>query len=112
MGRLDKVNEQIRREVSFIIQRDMEDPRLKFVSITYVEVSKDLRYAKIFYSVLGDHKAIEGAHAAFQTAKGHIRKLLGKSMLMRFTPESNFLFDDSIVKSVEVDQKLKELGDE
>lgn len=111
MGRLDKVNEQMRRELSFIIQRDMEDPRLNFVSITYVQVSKDLRSARVYYSILGDAKAAQDAHAAFQSARGHIRKLLGRAMLMRFTPELNFIFDDSIVRSAQIEEKLKEIED-
>lgn len=112
MGRLDKINEQLKREISFIVQRDMEDPRFQFVSITHVDVSKDLRHAKIHYSVLGDFKAAESAYAAFQSAKGHIRKLLGKNMPLKFIPELNFVFDDSILNSAKIEETIREINED
>jgi ribosome-binding factor A len=75
MSRLDKVNHQLKREISVVIQRELGDPRLGFVTIVEVKTSPDLRSAKVFYSVLGNAKQIQGAKYALESARGMIRRL-------------------------------------
>ena len=112
MGRIERVNEQLKREVSKIIHQDLADPRLQFVTITQADVSKDLRSAKVYYSVLGDDKQIEGIKECLEQIRGMVRKLIGQRMSMRYTPEIFFSYDRSIELSARIDTALKEIQNE
>ena len=112
MSRMEKVNHQVLREISEILHTEVGDPRLKFVTITQVDVSKDLRNARIYYSVLGDDKKQAGAQKAFDSARGLIRRLLAARMTMRYTPELTFSYDKGIEYSDRIEQKLKEIQGE
>ncbi|HLD69954.1 MAG TPA: 30S ribosome-binding factor RbfA [Candidatus Omnitrophota bacterium] len=112
MGRMQRVNEQVKREIGMIIQRELSDPRLGFVTITGAQVSPDLKYAKIFFSVLGGTKELENAKNGLNSAKSMIRRILGANLTIRYTPELEFLYDDSIQKSDRINQTLEELNNE
>ncbi len=112
MGRIEKVNQQVKREIGRIIQQELSDPRLQFVTITNADVSRDLRNAKIYFSVLGEKDQVHAAQQGLESAKGMIRKLLGQSMSMRHTPELFFMYDQSIEMSVRIEETLKEIHDE
>ncbi len=112
MGRIDRVNQQVKREIGKIIQQELSDPRLQFVTITEVDVSRDLRNAKIRFSVLGEAEQIQAAKDGLESAKGMIRKLLGQQMNMRHTPELFFIYDQSIEMSARIEETLKEIHDE
>ena len=112
MGRIDRVNQQVKREVGKIILRELSDPRLQFVTITEVDVSRDLRNARIRFSVLGGENEMHAAQQGLDGAKGMIRKLLGQSMSIRHTPELFFIYDQSIEMSVRIEETLKEIHDE
>src|SRR6266852_6178976 len=94
--RPERVREFIKEQVGEIIQQNLKDPRIGFVSVTAVEVSADLRHAKVFVSVLGDAQAKTDSMAGLQSARGYIRSELGKRLQMRFSPEVLFRLDDSI----------------
>ena len=112
MGRMDKINEAMRREIGEIILKEIKDPRLEFVSITQVNVSRDLQHARVFFSSLGDQgralKALEGLNSA----KGFIRKLVGQRVRMRFTPDIEFVHDRSLEYSARIEQTLEEIRHE
>ncbi|MCA9398709.1 MAG: 30S ribosome-binding factor RbfA [Candidatus Omnitrophica bacterium] len=112
MSRMDKVNQQVRREIGLIIQQEMSDPRLQFVAITRVDVSKDLRTARVFFNVIGDSKKILDAKNALQSARGAIRRKVGQKIKMRFTPEFSFFYDDSMDIANRIEDTLKEINDE
>jgi ribosome-binding factor A len=112
MGRIDRINQQVKREIGRILLEEVNDPRLRFVTITEASVSKDLQNAKIFFSVLGDPSQVKAAEQGLEGAKGMIRGLLGRSMDMRYTPELFFVFDKSIEISARIDETLKEIHDE
>jgi len=112
MSRIERVNQQVKREISRIIQLELSDPRLEFVSITGVEVSKDLRNARVYFSVLGDESRVEAAATGLNGAGGTIRGLLSKKLNMRNTPELRFYHDKSIEYSSYVEETLKEINDE
>ena len=90
----------------------MADPRLSFVSIIHVEVSKDLRTAKVYFSVLGDTKQSGDVESILNKAQRIIRKELGRRLKMRFTPELTFKYDSSIQFSAELEEKIRELHNE
>ena len=105
-----RINEEVRREVSNIIQNEIKDPRLTaMVSVTAVKVTKDLRYAKVFVSVLGNDEEKEKTRRGLASASSHIRSLLAKSLNLRNTPELTFLIDDSIEYGVNMSKKIDEL---
>ena len=112
MERIKKVNQEVKREIGRIIQRELGDPRLEFVTITEVDVSRDLRNARIRFSVLGEASQAKAAQQGLEGARGMIRKLLGKNMNLRYTPELFFIYDQSVEMSVRIEETLKEIRDE
>ena len=112
MSRHERVEEAIKKEVSLIIHDELKDPRIGFVTITRVELSGDLRNAKIFYSVLGKEDACKKTKIALDSAAGYIRSLVAQRINMRFATELMFCEDHSIEYSVKIQEvlnKIKEL---
>ena len=106
--RLDKINEEIKKELSVIIPR-LKDPRIpEFVTVTEVRTAPDLKTARVFFStLLGDeNEVLKG----LQSSAGFARGLLSKTIKLRYTPELIFCIDDSIKYGAFIDQKLAELG--
>lgn len=112
MGRIEKVNQQLRREISQIIQQELSDPRLEFVSITQVDTSRDLHYARVQFSVIGEDLKAQDAQRALDSARGMIRKLIGQRLTLRYIPELDFELDMSIVTSARIEETLKEIKKE
>ena len=95
--RLERVSDAIQQEVSVLICDSIRDPRVGMASVTDVEVSRDLAYAKVHVTFVGEksREEIEEAIRALNGAAGYLRKLLASSIKMRKTPQLNFLFDES-----------------
>jgi len=113
MSRQDRVAEAIKKEVSIIIHDELKDPRLGFVTITSVELSQDLRYAKILFSVLGEEEDYRKTQKALDSALGFIRRLIAARVNLRFAPEIIFREDRSTEYSVKIQKvldEIKELG--
>jgi len=105
--RKDKVSERIKQEVSTILHDEIKDPRIGFITITKVDLTQDLRFAKVFYSVLGgDDKEID-AKEGLDSALKYIRKHLGDKLKIRYTPDITFKLD----KSSEHSLKMAEIFD-
>jgi len=109
MSRRDRVTEAIKKEASLIIHDELKDPRLGFVTITRVELSADLRFAKIFYSVLGKEEEHKKTHEALESALGFIRRLIAQRINLRFAPEIIFREDRSSEYSVRIQEVLEEI---
>ena len=109
MDRINKVNQAVKREVSDILHREMQDPRLEFVTVTAAEVSRDLQHAKIFFSVLGDEARMREAQIALNSACGHVRKLVGQRVRMRYTPEIEFILDKSIEYGIRIEKTIERI---
>ena len=107
--RVQRVREEIKKEVSDII-REMKDPRIGFVSVVDVEVSNDLRHAKIFVSVFGDESEKKQSLAGLEAATGFIRTEIGRRIRLRHTPEILFRLDSSIERGARINQLLNEIG--
>ena len=104
--RIDRISEEVRREVDAIIREELGDPRIGGIfSITRAEVTGDLRYAKIYVSVLEDDRRDELLEA-LKNAKGFIRHSLGKRMIIRYTPELIFVSDRNIAYGVHIAKVL------
>ena len=107
--RIDRISEEVRREVDRIIREELHDPRIDGTfSITRAEVTRDLRYAKIYISVLEDDRR-EPLMAALKNAAGYIRRALGKSMIIRYSPELIFVSDQNIAYGVRMAQLISEV---
>ena len=109
MSRQDRVSSAIKKEVSLIIHDRLKDPRLGFVTITGVDVSKDLRNAKVFYSVLGNQEDVRKTQEALDSALGLIRSLVAARLDLRFAPEIIFRQDHSSEYSVRIEEVLNEI---
>lgn len=107
--RIDMISEEVRREIDQIIREDMHDPRLGGTwCVTRAEVTRDLRYAKVYVSILEDDKA-EGVMAALKSGAGFIRRELTHRMSLRYTPELLFTQDKSIAYGVHVASLLRDI---
>jgi len=104
-----RVGELLKEEISQIVLREMKDPRIGFVSVTDVEVSGDLRHAKVFISVYGSDKEKEETLEGLQQAQGFVRKLVGERVKIHHTPEIIFRYDDSIENGVHISEIIKDL---
>ena len=108
--RTTQVGAQVREEIMRIIQRELKDPRIGFVSITEVRMSPDLRQARVRVSVLGDERAQKQALAGLNSARGLIRHELGRTLRnLKFAPEMRFEIDPSIEYSVRISKTLREI---
>jgi ribosome-binding factor A len=95
--RQERVNEQLRQEISAIVHREMNDPRLSgVVSFTAVRVSPDLGAANVFFSVLGEQKSRDEALDALRNASGFVRRELAGRLVLKRTPSLTFYFDDTL----------------
>jgi ribosome-binding factor A len=95
--RAERVSDAVQQELAVLIRDEVRDPRVGMVSVTDVDVSRDLAYAKIHVTFVGDHsqKEIDEAMGALNGASGYLRKLLAGSIKLRITPKLTFLFDES-----------------
>lgn len=97
MDRTARISEEVKREVSTIIQNELKDPRLSgLISITNVNVTKDLRYAKVYVSIMGSDEEKKNALEGLKSAAGFIRREIGQRIQLRYTPEVQFELDNSI----------------
>ena len=101
-SRADRVAQELQKEVAIILQREVKDPRIGMVTVSDVEVTKDLSCAKVFVTFLFDHDdaAIEQGMKALEKASPYIRTLLGKAMRLRIVPELRFMYDRSLVEGM------------
>ncbi len=107
--RLGRLAQEIKREVSSILATEVKDPRLGMISITDVEVSRDLLVAKVYFSQLGGEEERERTLEGLERAKGFVRSELAKRLRVRHTPEIVFLFDPSLEQGARMDALLKSL---
>jgi len=107
-ARLQRVREALKEEVSDIL-RGFKDPRLGFVSVTDVEVSRDARVAKVFVSVLGSEEDKDNTLKALKSGTGYVRSELGRRINLRHTPEIHFRLDNSIERGTRIQTLLGQL---
>ena len=110
LRRVERVSEFIRREASEIIQRQLKDPRIGFITITRVEVTPDLRQAKIYVSVYGEGEEKEKSIKGLKSARGFIQGEIGRRTRLRHTPEIFFCLDESLEKGAQVLKKMDEIN--
>lgn len=111
--RQNRIDEEVRRELGAVI-RILKDPRIAdIVSVVQVEVTKDLRYATAYISVMGGEKAEEDTLKALKAAQGFVRREIGNRLNLRAVPEFIFKIDHSIAYGAHINQVLKNvMGEE
>ncbi len=102
-GRADRVAQQIQREIAVILQREVKDPRVGMVTVSDVELTRDLQHAKIYVTFfLNEEDNIEAGVKVLNDASGYIRILLGKAMKLRVVPEIRFVYDKTLVEGMRI----------
>lgn len=107
--RVQRVTEEIKQEIGKIIHDELKDPRIGFVTITKVDLSPDLRYASVYFSVLGTKKELRDTQVGLARSAGFVRKLLGRRMKLRYTPQVTFRLDESAEYSIRISEVLEKI---
>jgi len=107
--RSERIQELLLEEISKLIQHGLKDPRIGFATITQVDVSDNLKHANVFVSVMGTDEEKENTLKALESAKGFIRKSLGKNLYLRRIPELSFKRDDTQSRVDKISKILKDL---
>jgi ribosome-binding factor A len=110
--RVQRVAEQMKKEIADIIRTEVKDPGLGFTTVTHVEVAGDLQHAKVYVSVLGDKEAKQRTMDALTRATGYIRGEVSRRLRMRITPEMVFKLDESGEYSAHIQSVLKQISNE
>ncbi len=109
-SRTQRIGDQMQRELALLIQREIKDPRLGLVTITGVDVTRDLSHAKVYITVMGkddDEQAISTNLHILGEVSGFLRMQLGKAMKVRTIPQLHFLYDASIRRGVELSSLIE-----
>ncbi|MCR3956070.1 MAG: 30S ribosome-binding factor RbfA [Gudongella sp.] len=109
--RINRISEEVKKVVSELIQNEIKDPRISGMpSVNKVSVTKDLRFAKIFISVLGSEEDKQSTIEGLQSAKGFIRKEIGNRINLRHVPEPIFMLDESIEQALYMSKLIEEVN--
>ena len=104
----ERINSNLQKEISYIIANEVKNPNVKFVTITAVEVTSDLSFAKVYFTSLSDKTE---TLKALKSAKGYIKRELGDRVDLRHIPELEFIYDESIDYGKHIEEKIKEIHD-
>lgn len=108
--RTDRLNSLLKEVLSQVIREDVRNPHISsLVTVTRVEITMDLHYAKVFVSVIGSEQEKQAAISGLQSAAGFIAVQAAKKVVMRYFPDLTFRLDDSVEKYAKIEQKLQEL---
>jgi len=104
----ERINNNIQKEISYIIANEVKNPNIKFVTITAVDVTSDLSYARVYFTTLGNAtETLKG----LKSAKGYIRRTLADRIELRHIPELEFIYDESIEYGKKIEEKIKEINE-
>lgn len=106
-----RVGELVKEEIGLILQQEISDPRVGFVTVTDVEITADLREARVYVSVLGPPESQSQSLAVLQRAAGYIRSLLARRVVLRCIPELTFALDRSLERGSRVLEILSQLDE-
>lgn len=107
--RTDRLADLIKREVATALSRDVKDPRLGFVTVTHVRLSRDLRTARVLYTTMATGAELDAIQAALQRATGFVQKKVGERVVMRYTPQITFAHDTSYERGARMEKLLNDI---
>jgi ribosome-binding factor A len=105
--RPERVSDALREVIAELLAREIKDPRVGMVTLTHVEVSPDLKHARVYFSCLGDAAAHERSLAGLRSAAGYIKAHAARRLKLRFTPEITFVFDPSLERAERLSSLLR-----
>ena len=108
--RSQRVGDEILKEIATLLLERVKDPRVKDVTITGVSLTRDLKWAKVYFSTLGGDQDVDTAQAGLDSAKGYIKMQIGRRMGLRYVPAIDFVYDASLRVGSRMEQLLKTLG--
>jgi len=111
-NRPERVGEAIRDELSTLLARDVHDPGVGFITLTTVKVSPDLQLARVYYTSMGDEKALKETAKALGRATAFLRRQIAQRLRLRRAPELQFFYDQSVAHQDRIEQILQELKTE
>ncbi|MBC9131431.1 30S ribosome-binding factor RbfA [Frischella sp. Ac13] len=109
--RPQRVGHELQKEIAIILQREIKDPRLGMVTVSGVELSRDLSYGKVFVTFLNDSdpEVVTQGLKVLNDATGYIRSLVGKAMQLRIIPELKFFYDESLVEGMRMSNLVSQV---
>ncbi len=110
--RSERIAEAIRREASLLIEHQLRDPRIGFITITRVTITEDLRDAVIYYSVLGEEKTKKLAQKGFTSALPFMKKHIARRLKLRYAPDIKFKIDDTLDYAERIEETLRKSEEE
>ena len=108
-SRPERVADQIRKELSELVARQVHDPGIGFLTITHVKMTPDLQHARVYYTVIGDDKARKDAQRALGRASGFLRRQIGSRVRLRTVPDLTFFYDESIERQDRIERIMLDL---
>lgn len=106
-NRSERVSGHIRKTLMDILKKDINDPRLEMVTITRVKLTGDLKIARIYFSLAGSKKTISDAEQGFKSAHGFIKRSLARQLDLRFMPEIEFYYDETLDYASHINELLR-----
>lgn len=106
--RMESVGRELQQTIAEILQREIDDPLIGFVTITDVEMSPDLKYARVYFSVLGDEQAKRDCERGLRRARKHLRGLIADRMELRYVPELRFILDETAERAARIEALLRQ----
>lgn len=105
-----RVGEQLHKEIAHLVEHKVRDPRVRKVTLTGVQMTSDLKIARVYYSLLGDAREVEEAGEGLESAKGFIKREIGRILKLRYMPELQFRHDPSLERGVEMEKLIESLN--
>ena len=111
--RIERINSLLKEVISDVIHKDVKNPHLpELITVTHVDVTKDLRHAKVYVSIIGDEETKNKAVEALRSASGFIGVQASKQIEIRYFPELRFILDDTVDQQIRIDQLLSKIEKE
>jgi len=108
-SRADRVSGLIQEVLSDLLKKDIHDPRLKMATITNVKMSRDLKLARVYFSIFGDSSKAQAAADGFESARGFIKRSLARKLSLRYMPDLKFFYDESFEYGSHIDELLRKI---
>jgi len=109
-SRADRVSGLIQEVLSELLKKKIRDPRLAMATITSVKMSRDLKLARIYFTIYGDSEKSEAAAQGFESARGFIKRSLAGRLGLRYMPDLKFFYDESFEYGSQIDQLLEKIS--
>ncbi len=111
-NRSERIGDQLRKELSDLLAREVHDPGIGFLTLTDVHVTPDLQHARVYYTVIGEAPVRRQTQRALERATPFLRRQIGRRLRLRRIPELQFTFDEGIEAQDRVEQLLREIHDQ